>query len=284
VRGDHPRRPAFERSQWLILGRETALFAVASVLGALYPQITLISMSLLKPGFETGSYSIAARIVDIISGLPWILAGSVLPLLAATVADRERLRYIVRRVFEGSAIAGGLVAIAVVIGARFAIDVVATSGPSGRPSIPVLRIMGAGTTATFLVASLGFVLLAERRHRELVIVNTAAFLFAVVLSVTLIPALGAKGGAITATVLPLALAATYSALVVRSGVTLPVGFLARFAVALAAGMGVGAALLLFHPVPAVLAGGAIYLLVLWRTGVIPHEVITTLKGLAPHRP
>ena len=158
VRRDVPLGPAFERTRWLELLRETALYAVASALGVVYFQVAMVTMSLLDPGRQTGYYAIAFRIVELFNTAPWLLAGSVLPVLAvAAASDHRRLRYVAARVFEGAVIAGGWFAIVIVIGAGFGIDVVA--GAKGHPAVGVLRIMGIGVTATFLVASWGFVLL-----------------------------------------------------------------------------------------------------------------------------
>ncbi|HWY90139.1 MAG TPA: oligosaccharide flippase family protein, partial [Solirubrobacteraceae bacterium] len=168
VRRHVPLRPAFARSRWRDLLHETALYAVASTLGVVYFQVALITMSLLDPGPQTGYYAIAFRIVELVNGVPWLLAGAVLPVLAiAAASDPERLRYVAGRVFEGGVIVGGWFAIVIVVGAGFAIHVVA--GAEGQPAIGVLRILGIGVTATFLVSSWGFVLLSLRMHRALVL-------------------------------------------------------------------------------------------------------------------
>ena len=68
------------------------MYAMAATLGAVYFQIALIAMSLLDPGRQTGYYAIAFRIVEIVNGIPWLLAASVLPVLAvAAISDRARL-------------------------------------------------------------------------------------------------------------------------------------------------------------------------------------------------
>ena len=119
------------------------------------------------------------------------------------------------RAFEGAVIAGGWVAVIIIIGAGFGIKIIA--GPSGRPSVEVLRIMGIGVTATFVVASWGFVLLSLQQYRQLVVANVSALALAVALSLILIPDLHASGGAITTAVLELWLAGSYIVLLSRTG-------------------------------------------------------------------
>ena len=275
VRGVVPLRPAFSGDHWRELGRETAVYALAATLGAVYFQVALIAMSLLDPGRQTGYYAIAFRIVEIVNGIPWLLAGSVLPVLAvAAERDPARLRFVAGRVFEGAAIAGGWVAIILILGARFGIEVIAGSG--AQPSVAVLRLMGIGVTATFVVASWGFVLLSLRQFRQLVLANLGALLLALALSAILIPQLHARGGAITTAALELTLASTYVALLWRHGIRPPLGFGARFLLAILLALGGGALLLAVHPVVAVLAGTIVYFAVLWRTDAIPSELIDAL--------
>lgn len=275
VRHDVPLMPAFDRASWLELARETALYALAATIGVIYFQVALITMSLLDPGPQTGFYAIAFRIVEIVNGIPWLLAGSVLPVLALAAAnDRERLRFVAGRVFEGAVVAGGWVAVVLIVGARFGIDIVA--GAKGHPSIAVLRIMGVGVTATFVVSSWGFVLLSMRQYRQLVIANLSALVLAIALSLVLIPALHARGGAITTAVLELVLAGSYMAFLSRQGIVAPKRFVACFALAIALGMGAGLLLLAVNAVLGVFVGSVVYFGALWLLHAIPSELIDAL--------
>jgi O-antigen/teichoic acid export membrane protein len=275
VRSEVPLGPAFDRASWSELLHETAIYAVAATLGAVYFQVALISMSLLDSGVQTGYYAIAFRIVEILNGIPWLLAGSVLPVLAvAARADQTRLRFVAGRVFEGAAIAGGWMALIIILGASFGIDVIA--GPKGHASIDVLRIMGIGVTATYLVASWGFVLLSLRMFRQLVIANAGALVLAALLSVVLIPTLHARGGAITTVAVECWLAGSYILFLSRRGIRPPVPFLVRFAIAAGLGLAAGALALSVSSPAAVLAASGIYFAVLWRMRAIPSELIDAL--------
>jgi O-antigen/teichoic acid export membrane protein len=275
VRHEVPLRPAFNRASWKELLHETAIYALAATLGAVYFQVALISMSLLDPGSQTGYYAIAFRIVDILNGIPWLLAGSVLPVLAvAASGDHPRLRFVAGRVFEGAAIAGGWMALIIILGASFGIDVIA--GAKGHPSIAVLRIMGLGVTATYLVASWGFVLLSLRMFRQLAIANGSALLLAIVLSVILIPTLHARGGAITTVALEFWLAGSYIVFLSRFGIRPPSAFLIRFGLAAGVALGVGALVLIVNSVAAVLVASVVYFAALWTMRAIPSELIDAL--------
>lgn len=266
--------PAFDLARWRALLHETALYAVATALGAAYFQVALVSMSLLDPGKQTGYYAISFRVVEILNGVPWLLAGSVLPVLAVAATDRDRFRFIARRVFEGALLAGGWFSIMIVLGAKFAIEVIA--GAQGAPAVGVMQVMGIGAAATFLVSSWGFALLAQRSHRALLIANAAVFALAVLLSLTLIPAFHAEGGAATTATLEIALATAYVAILWRHHIRPPGRFLLCFVPALALAFGIGELLLAVHPVLAVAVASAVYFSVLWSARAIPPELLSAL--------
>jgi O-antigen/teichoic acid export membrane protein len=275
VRQGVPLRAAYESSRWRALARETALYALAATLGAVYFQVAMITMSLLDPGAQTGYYAIAFRIVEIVNGIPWLLAGSVLPVLAvAAASDHARLRYVAGRVFEGALIAGGWVALIIIVGAKLGIAIIA--GAKGNPSVAVLRIMGAGVIATYLVASWGFVLLSLRMYRQLVLANAGALVLAVVLSAILIPELHARGAAITTVALEVSLAASYIVLLHRRAIVPVRAFLGRYVLAIGLALGAGAALLQLNAIVAVLVASALYVGLLWRLRAIPSELIDAL--------
>jgi O-antigen/teichoic acid export membrane protein len=276
VRGEVPLLPTLHGPRWRQLVHETAIYALAATLGAVYFQVALVAMSLLDPGAQTGYYAIAFRIVEIVNGIPWLLAGSVLPVLAVAASnDPARLRFVAGRVFEGAVIAGGLVAVIIEVGAGLGIDIIA--GARGHASIEVLRIMGVGVTATFLVASWGFVMLSLRMYRQLVLANLGALVLAVALSLILIPDLHARGGALTTAILELTLAGAYIGMLYRHGVVPPLRFIGSFMLAVGAGLGVGLVLLnTVHAVVGVLAGSIVYLAVLWSMHAIPSELIDAL--------
>ncbi len=279
LRGTGRLRPRADLHAWRGLAQETAVYAAATALGAVYFQVALVAMSVLSTDAQTNFYAIAFRIVDLANGIPWLFAASVLPVLAhAAQHDRVRLRYVAGRVFEGALLAGGLISLAIIVGAPFAIDVIA--GDDGRPAVGVLRILGVGVSATFLVACLGFVLLSLRRYRELMLVNGLALALALTLSAVLIPAEGATGGAWTTAALELTLALTFAVVLGRREPDLRVrlAVLPRVGVAYALGLGAGVALLGLHPVPATLAAVAVYLGVAAALGAIPPELLDAVRS------
>jgi O-antigen/teichoic acid export membrane protein len=282
IRKRMPLRPAFDRAVWRSLARETALYAAATALGVAYFQVALVAMSLLSNSHETGYYAAAFRIVDLANGIPWLLAGSSFPVLAHAAAnDSARMRYVLGRTTETALIIGGLVVIVILLGASFGIKIV--GGDEFAPSASALRILSAGVWATYLVATWSFALLALQRYRDMVIANGVSLLLAVALSVILIPAAGADGGAITTAVLELFLAAANGFLLFRARRDLRPGasILPRLALALVAGLGIGAALLAVHEVAAVAGGSLAYIGVLFALKAVPPELLEAVRRRRP---
>ena len=278
VRGITTLRPRFDGARWKELARETVVYAAAMALAAMYFQVALVTTSILGTDRDTGIYGIAFRIVDLANGVPWLLAGSIFPVLAhAAVHDPQRLRYAVGRMTEAATIAGGWFALSIILGAEFAIDVV--GGAEAADSIPVLRILGIGVMATYLVAGWGVVMLSRRRYRPLMLANLTALVLAVVLSLVLIPRFGAQGAAVVTATLEVTLAAIYGVLLARELPGLRTGytFAPRLVLALVAAFAAGVPLLLVHPVLATVVGGLVYFAVLWALRAIPPELIDAVR-------
>lgn len=276
VRGHVGLLPRVDVARWRALLRETALYAAATALGAVYFQLALITTSLLTDDRETGLYAIAFRIVELANGVPWVLAGSVFPILAhAAVNDPERLRYAVGRVTEVCLLVGGLATVGIILGARFGIDVVA--GEEGREAAGVLRITAIGMIATFLVAAWGLVLVSRERFGVLLRVNAVVFTLAIVLSLVLVPWLGADGAGATTATLEILLAVGYG-LALRREMPLPgLALLPKLLLALAAAAAVGVPLLAVSSALAAGAGVLAYAGVLLAVRAVPPEVRAALR-------
>jgi O-antigen/teichoic acid export membrane protein len=195
VRRHASLRPGFEIAAWKSVLRETLPYAVATAVGLVYFRIVVVLMSYLATGEETGIFSAAFRITEVVVAMAWVVVSSAFPILArAARDDEERLAYGLQRVFEVSLIIGTGMAIGLAVGAPFAIHVVA--GPGFNASIPVLRIQALALITSFLLATWALSLLALKRYREVLLANLLAAVVSIGGTVALVPSLGAKGGAI----------------------------------------------------------------------------------------
>ena len=203
VVGRIPLVPAVRlRRAWRLV-RQTLPYAAATAFGIIYFRVEIILMSLIASDTETGDFAVAFRVVEIAAGIPWLLVNSAFPILACAARDDQaRLRYALGRLFDGSLIAGGALALALAFGADFAVRVL--GGDS--PSVGALEVLAVALLVNFFVAMWAFALLSLHSYRALPFNNVAAFLIGIGLTLVLVPTHGAMGAAISVTVTEVALA------------------------------------------------------------------------------
>jgi O-antigen/teichoic acid export membrane protein len=274
-------RPAFDPQRWRGLLRQSAVFAAATALGAIYFQVVVVAMSLLaRNAGVVGIFGLAFRILSVVNGIPLLVVGSAFPiLLRAARDDQERLRYAVQRLFEGELLVGCWLSLLAVTGAPFAVSVM--GGTANYPGSPtVLRILGCGVAATFVASVFSFALLSVRRYRALIAINAAMIALAIVLAVTLIPAYGANGGAVVTLSLECVLAATSAGVLFRlhPELRLQLGMAARMLLCLA-GAFVVALVPPLTSLESALAGSGAFALLVVATRAYPRELLHELRQL-----
>lgn len=267
-----PHLPAFDPSGWWALLRLALPFATATTLGILSFRVPIILMSLIATERETGWFGAPFRMVEVIVAGVMLVVGSAFPVLArAAKADRERFESVLRQLVDFGLLAGVWLALMTVIGAEVAIDVVA--GPGFEPSIAVLRIQGVALFPSLMLAAGWYGLLALSAFRGLLLANLFGFGVATVLTLALVPSMGASGGALAALCAELLLAGACALVLTRhlQGRWLTLRIVPRViaATALAGGFVVLVGL------PAVLAMGLatiVYVAVLLATDAVPSEL------------
>ena len=204
--------------------------------------------------------------------MPGLVVSSALPVLArAARDDTTRFAYASRRLAETMVIAGSGVALAVFLGAGFALRVI--GGPAYESHVDVLRILSIALLGTFVICARGYPLLSLDRLHAILASNAVALAIVLVLGVPLISVYGAEGAAIALVAAELTLAACYEFALSRGQPErrLTIGFVARVAaVALVAGA-VAIALALTSLASAVV-GLAVYALALLALRLIPVEI------------
>ena len=277
TRGLIPLKPALAVSRWMPLMRDTITFSIAIALNSLYFRITLVIMSLVAVELQTGYFAISFRVIEVLAGVPGLLIGAAFPIIARTAtSDRERFRYGTARLFELGALSGLLTTVVVLLGAPFAIEVLA--GAEGEPAVEVLQIQSIAIGATFLHAATGFPLLGLKMYRETLIANLSSLVVAVALTLILAPDMGARGAAIAAVCAEVMLAIVQAWMLLRApdAPRLPIATLAIGA--LCAGAAIAAGLLTpAHSVVQTAVGVAVYLGLLGVTRQFPGEARELVK-------
>jgi O-antigen/teichoic acid export membrane protein len=283
VVGGHDSRliPALETQESRRMVGRILPFSAAVVLSVVYFQIAQVMMSLLSSPTETGYFGVSFRVLASFTILPPLLVSSALPLLArAARDDSERFNYASRRLVETMLLVGCGLALALFLGAAFAISVVGGSG--FEHSVVVLRILAVALLGTFVIGARGYALLSLDRLRAMLVSNAIALTVVLTCGVPLISAYGAKGAAIAlvAAELTLALSYEWSLSHERPLLRLDIGFLLRAAAATLLA-GAAASVVGLPSVAAAVFGSALYIAALLALGIIPAEIREALFRRRP---
>lgn len=193
-----PLRPSFNRAEWRTLLRAVLPFAAANVIGTLYLRSTIILMPLLTNGSQTSYYALSYQILTVLLALPALTVGNALPILArAARDDAERLTYALSRLFDVMTILGAWIALGLGLGAGFAAFVL-SGGPNHATTV-VIEIQAIAIVTQFLTGCWQYALLSLHVYRPFPWIAAGALTINVVLTVILVPPLGARGAAIAFT-------------------------------------------------------------------------------------
>jgi O-antigen/teichoic acid export membrane protein len=264
-------RPAFALEQWKRLTGVVLPYAAANAVGVLYGSLAVILLSLISTADETGYFGAAFRVFLVIAGIPALLVTSAFPILArAARDDHERLAYACQRLWDISLLVGSGLALATLIGAPLAIDIVA--GKQFEPSVDVLRVQAAALLPSFVFGVWGFALLALARYRGLLIANGVALLASAALTLGLGSAYGAFGAAFATLVGDTCLAIGYAIVLMRGHPEFRVSLELVPRVAVACGVAACSVLL---PLPVVLQltlTVVAYVAVVFALKAVPEEI------------
>ena len=274
VRQHGSLRPRFDLDTWKRVLVETLPFAAATAAGLIYFRMVIVLMSYLASGEETGIFGAALRIAEVLGAVSWVMVSSAFPILArAARDDEERLGYGLQRIFEVALIVGTGMALALAVGAPFAIQVVA--GPGFEDSVPVLRLQAVALITTFLVATWFMVLLSLKRYRDVLVASLLAAIVSITGTLAMVPSLGAEGAALALVIAEATLVAACAYFLhrARPGLTPSLAVIPK--VALAAGLAVGLTVLLEDLPSLVLSiiATAVFVAVVLVTRALPQEAI-----------
>jgi O-antigen/teichoic acid export membrane protein len=278
VHSEVPLLPSFDPAAWRRLMRDVWPFAAATAAAALYFSVALILVSLISNEQQTGYFGASYRVIVVLFGLPGLIVGSALPIFArAAASDPARLRFAVQRVVDAATIFGTIVVLAVFVGAKDIIAIVA--GPQFKPAAQVLQIQCLGLLGSFVAAVLVYALLSLGRHRAILLLACGPLIANVVLTVALAPAFGAAGAA-AATAFGELMIASAAALVLGRAMAPHAIRLAPIIRPIALAVPFGALALVAGVPSLVLAvlSAALYLTAVWLLGWLPEGLLKDLRA------
>jgi O-antigen/teichoic acid export membrane protein len=272
LRGRVSLAPLFEFPKWRALARDTLPYAAAATVGILYPRVGLLLVSLLSNAHQTGYYSTAFKVVEVIGGTSGLIASSAFPVFArAGRDDHERLRYAVGKVADTALIAGVYVTLSLLVAAPFVIEVL--GGPAFGPAVPVLRVQALALLGGFLAATWSYTLLSLRMHGALLRVTIAGLVVSIALSAALVPSLGAEGASIASAVCEFVVAGGYLVALARRHAHLRPSLATLPRVALAAALAAGALLLPVASIVQWAIASVVYLTLVLVLRAVPAELL-----------
>lgn len=279
VRGTRTLRPSFSFGRWRQFVRPMLPYSAAVAASSVYFRVSILLVSVLGTAVELGYFSASFRIIEVLTVVPALLAGSALPIFAhAAGRDHDRLGYALERVFEVALIVGAWVAVSIAVGAPLAIAIV--GGPSFKPAVSVLALQGVGLGAMFVSLVWANGLLGLGLYRVILVISIAGLGLTAALVAALVLVDGAQGAAIGTSIGEIVLAITQCLAVVRHRPSLRPSLRIFPGVVLAATLGLAPMFLQGIPVIARLAiSTPLFVAALLVTRAYPPELLDVLPGM-----
>jgi O-antigen/teichoic acid export membrane protein len=283
VRGTRALSPSFDLRRWRSFVGRMLPYAFAIAASALYFRVAILLVSALSSAEQLGYFSASFRVIEVLTLVPGLLAGSAFPIFArAAQDDHRRLGYALGRVFEVSLAVGAWVAVSIAIAAPLAIRII--GGPSFKPAVPVLAIQGVGLGAMFVSLVWANGLLSLGLYRLILALNVGALMFSAALGAILIPIDGARGAAVATALAEIAAAILQALAVVAGRPALRPSLRVLPRVALASAAGLAPLALASAGVPTILclaASTVLYAVVLLLVRALPRELLDLVPPLGP---
>jgi O-antigen/teichoic acid export membrane protein len=268
-----PLRPAFDMALWKRIILESWPIGVSIAFNLIYLKGDVLVLSLFRPDAEIGLYGAAYKVLDVITVIPMIFMGLVLPVLASswTAGRREEFERRLKTSFD----AMSLMAIPLAIGAWVVgTDLMAlVAGPEFAGSGRYLAILMLAGAAVFWSGLFGHAVVAIGMQKRMIVAYAVDAVLSLALYFTLIPRYGADAAA-WVTVFAEGLIAVLCAIAVLS-VTGIRPALRTTLMAFVASAAMAAALVAIpnvHVLFRIIIGGAIYTTILITTGVAKNVI------------
>ncbi len=188
-------KPAFNFSLWLEVIKKSWPLAVTIVLNLLYLKTDTLILSLIKSSGEVGLYGAAYRIIDVLTTLPYMFAGIILPILTLSWFEsrKEYFAAVLQKSFDLMAIFSIPIIAGTLVLARPLIVLVA--GNEFADSGAILKILIFALAAIFLGCMFSHAVIAIDRQKEMVGAYVFVSISAVILYLIFIPPFSYFGAA-----------------------------------------------------------------------------------------
>lgn len=161
-------KPLFEMSQWKKIMTLSWPLAITIAFNLIYLRADTLLLSIFKSQSDVGLYGAAYKIIDVLSSLPFMFAGVILPVLVLAWKEKDLIKFknLLQKSFDVLAMA----AIPMVIGAQFLADeiIVLVAGPDFKQAGDILRLLIFAIAAIFLGNMMSHAVIAIKKQKQVI--------------------------------------------------------------------------------------------------------------------
>lgn len=158
----------FDFSLWRDVLAKAWPLALTIFFNLLYLKTDTLVLSVMKSQYEVGLYGAAYKVIDILTTIPFMFAGVVMPILALAWAtnNSDYFKKVVQKSFDLMVI----LAVPLIVGAQFAAAPVMNlvAGRDFAAAAPILKILMVAAGLVFLSCLLSHVMVAAGRQKEII--------------------------------------------------------------------------------------------------------------------
>ena len=159
---------AFNRVWWQKIFHKSWPLTITIVLNLIYLRADTLLLSLFRSAAEVGLYGAAYKIIDVLTTVPFMFAGLVLPILTASwlASDQSYFKKVLQKSFDFMA----MVAVPLVIGAQFLGRpiMIYVAGRDFAPSGLILQILIFAVAAIFLGTIFSHAVIALDKQKKMI--------------------------------------------------------------------------------------------------------------------
>ncbi|HTK05021.1 MAG TPA: flippase [Candidatus Eisenbacteria bacterium] len=269
---------AFDLSLWRKIVRESWPIGVSIAFNLIYLKGDVIILSLTRSQGEVGLYGASYKVLDVITVIPMIFMGLVLPQLTAawSAGKKDDFARKLGKAFDAMSV----LALPLAFG-TFAVasDLMAfVAGPEFAASGPFLAVLMLAGAAVFWSALFGHTVVALGLQRKMIVAYAADAALSLALYVWAVPRFGGLGAAwVTVFSETFIMVVTAWAVIAKTGLKPPGRVFVRCAAASACMAGVVALAAPYHVIVRIIVGAVVYAVLLSAFGVLTRERLSFLR-------
>lgn len=158
----------FDLTLWKKIFSKSWPLAVSIVLNLIYLRADILILSIFRGPGDVGLYGAAYRIIDVLTTLPFMFAGIILPILTMAWLDKNKIYF--KKVLQKSFDFMAMVAIPLVVGAQFLADPIMSliAGADFIASGLILKILIFSVAAIFMGTIFSHAIIALDKQKEMI--------------------------------------------------------------------------------------------------------------------